>query len=330
MCKVSVIIPNYNHAEHLSLRINSIISQKFTDYEIIILDDASNDHSQFIIELYRSNKKIKNIVYNSINSGSPFKQWIKGFELASGSFIWIAESDDYCAPEFLSSIMQIFNDNPNVDLVYAASTLINHHGVEISQSIREVSIPSSLNYYCNSGQAECIHYQFHSPIVPNSSAVVFKKKLLTAINFSFQNYRMVGDWQFWADMFYHSNLIVYYPIPLNFNRISQNSISKSDVVLKDSLRIFLLERLDVAIYIRHLSGNSITKSERKKMVIEYLSYMYRTIYQRKGTFINFKDYILIFNKLTQLYTFAVLYGIKIFLEIVYSKCNKLFLRKLTI
>src|ERR1700752_3159230 len=76
--KVSVIIPNYNHATFLIERIDSILCQTFQDFELIILDDCSNDNSRSIIEKYHGHEKISHIIYNPTNSGSPFMQWQKG------------------------------------------------------------------------------------------------------------------------------------------------------------------------------------------------------------------------------------------------------------
>lgn len=101
---VSVIIPNYCHARFLNQRIDSVLNQTYSDYEVIILDDCSTDNSREIIESYRNHPKISHIVYNEKNSGSTFIQWEKGFELARGEYIWIAESDDV-APIYLSRRM---------------------------------------------------------------------------------------------------------------------------------------------------------------------------------------------------------------------------------
>ena len=92
---VTVIIPNYNHAKYLRQRIDTVLNQTYTSFEVIILDDCSTDNSKDIILSYKDNPHISNIVLNSENSGSTFKQWNKGFELAKGDYIWIAESDDY-------------------------------------------------------------------------------------------------------------------------------------------------------------------------------------------------------------------------------------------
>lgn len=50
--KVSVIVPNYNHSKYLKQRIDSILRQTFHDFELIILDDYSNDGSRSIIDEY--------------------------------------------------------------------------------------------------------------------------------------------------------------------------------------------------------------------------------------------------------------------------------------
>ena len=100
--KVSIIVPNYNHAEYLEERLNSIYSQTYTNYEVILLDDCSTDASRDILLRYQKMFPEKTrIIFNDVNSGRPFWQWLKGIEAAKGDLIWIAESDDYCDADFL-------------------------------------------------------------------------------------------------------------------------------------------------------------------------------------------------------------------------------------
>ena len=82
MPKVSVIVPNYNHAPYLKRRIDSILNQTYQDFELILLDDCSTDNSAEVLNEYASNPKVSHVVINEINSGSTFKQWDKGFALA--------------------------------------------------------------------------------------------------------------------------------------------------------------------------------------------------------------------------------------------------------
>ena len=107
MPTVSVIVPNYNHAPYLQERFDSIFNQTFQDFEVIILDDCSSDNSKEIIEEYRNRPQVSHIVHNEKNSGYPFKQWAKGFGLAKGEYIWIAESDDWAELNFLENLVSI-------------------------------------------------------------------------------------------------------------------------------------------------------------------------------------------------------------------------------
>ena len=91
---VSIIIPNYNHAKFLDERIQSVLNQTYQNFELIILDDKSSDNSVEVINQYKDDPRVSSIIINKDNSGSTFKQWYKGIEIAKGEIIWIAESDD--------------------------------------------------------------------------------------------------------------------------------------------------------------------------------------------------------------------------------------------
>ena len=74
---VSIIVPNYNHARFLTERFESILSQTYHNFELIILDDCSTDNSCEVIERYRENPHVSQIVYNEKNCGNTFEQWMK-------------------------------------------------------------------------------------------------------------------------------------------------------------------------------------------------------------------------------------------------------------
>ncbi|TAE04306.1 MAG: glycosyltransferase family 2 protein, partial [Bacteroidetes bacterium] len=86
---ISVIVPNYNHAPYLLERIESILSQSFQDFELILLDDFSTDQSKEVLKKYQNHEKVSHLLLNEKNSGSTFKQWNKGISLAKGKYIWL-------------------------------------------------------------------------------------------------------------------------------------------------------------------------------------------------------------------------------------------------
>lgn len=109
--KVSVIVPNYNHAPYLRQRITSIANQTYDNIELIILDDTSTDNSREVIcALVNELGLDAKLEFNKVNAGNVFTQWQKGLSLATGDLVWICESDDFCEPDFLEHLVPAFAD----------------------------------------------------------------------------------------------------------------------------------------------------------------------------------------------------------------------------
>lgn len=141
---VSVVVPNYNYARYLPERMESIFSQTFQDYEVILLDDCSTDNSKEIIEQYRNHPKVSAIVYNDQNSGSPFKQWRKGVEMAKGKYVWIAESDDSAKPEFLATGVNLLEENPEAVLAFMGADIMDGDGKSLMRTLTAGAVNSHL------------------------------------------------------------------------------------------------------------------------------------------------------------------------------------------
>ena len=82
---VTVIVPNYNHAPYLELRLNSIFSQTYQNIEVILLDDASTDGSEAVLGKFHQRYPDKSrLLLNESNSGGVFHQWEKGLRRRNG------------------------------------------------------------------------------------------------------------------------------------------------------------------------------------------------------------------------------------------------------
>jgi glycosyltransferase involved in cell wall biosynthesis len=219
----SVIIPNYNHGLYLKQRIDSVLGQTFTDFEIIILDDCSSDNSKSIIESYKSNPKISKVVYNQINSGSTFKQWQKGIELAKGNYIWIAESDDYCSVDFLETINRyILQSTKSLGLVYTQTIDVDENNEVIlhRKDVTKDFVPNIWEHdFILSGHDFITNYLKVKNVIPNASAVVFRKSLISNTLFDKEllQMKMAGDWLFWIKLCEKSD-IAFIAKELNFFR----------------------------------------------------------------------------------------------------------------
>ena len=199
---VSVILPTYNHAPYLKLRIDSILSQTYQDFELIILDDCSPDNSRDIIEKYRGNPHITHIVYNDTNSGSTFKQWKKGFELTKGDYIWIAESDDYAESTLLEKAMDSITKYNSV-LCFSQTQIIDK-----DNNILMGQLPILPDYSMDINRFTKDYLLFSNPIC-NASMVVFKKEAIAkGLWDEIVNFRYCGDWLLWGSLCEEKNTTV--------------------------------------------------------------------------------------------------------------------------
>lgn len=225
--KVSIIIPNYNHALFLKKRIQTCLDQTYQDFELIILDDCSTDNSRQVIEQYKGHPKIGRIVYNTTNSGSPFKQWQKGFELAKGIYIWIAESDDYADSNFLELMIQPMENDDAIVISYCRSLIIDKDD-KISGINADADVMDGKKWnrsYIETGDKELSGYLNYKNTIPNASGVVFRnlpamhKMLNTGMKYC-------GDWWFWKNMLRGDVKIAYCHLPLNYFR-THNASTRS-------------------------------------------------------------------------------------------------------
>ena len=212
---VSVIIPNYNHALFLEERLKSVFKQTYQNFEVILLDDCSIDDSVKILSQYIKHPKVSHFVVNETNSGSPFKQWKKGIDLARGEYIWIAESDDYCDNMFLETLLT--NIKPSTSVAYTQTYNVDQDGNKLNLNKWACGLDKKkwLSDYSNSGHFEIKNYLRYRNTIPNASAVIFKKQ--NAQECIPTEMRYCGDWLFWINLL-KSGDIVYIAKPLNYFR----------------------------------------------------------------------------------------------------------------
>ena len=100
---VSVIVPIYNAKDSLCQCIDSILSQSFTNFELILIDDGSTDESKDICDNYAI-RDTRIITFHKLNGGVSSAR-NKGLDLAQGEFITFIDSDDYVCTSFLESLL---------------------------------------------------------------------------------------------------------------------------------------------------------------------------------------------------------------------------------
>jgi len=228
MPKVSICVPSYNHARFLPQRLDSILAQTFKDYELIVLDDASTDKSREVLERYAAKHPMR-LEFNEKNSGSPFAQWQKGAALATGEYLWIAESDDYADPNLLQTLVSMLNQNPKVGLAYCQSRRVNAEGMlgELSETgNRNLHETRWTRDYQNQGRDELARFFVVQNIVHNASAVLTRRDVFQRAVCGAETRRLSGDWWTWARILLESD-IAFAAKPLNHFRMHDSSVRES-------------------------------------------------------------------------------------------------------
>lgn len=230
--KISVVVPNFNYQRYLPERLGSIFAQTYPVYEIVFLDDASTDESVAIGSAALSASGIDHrLAVNGTNSGSPFRQWMRGATMARGDFVWIAEADDVSNPRFLETVIRGFDD-PRVAMSYCQSRQIDQDGFVLADSyqdyVADLGNERWSGQFVNDGCDEICRYLAVKNTIPNVSAVLFGRqklaRVLTECIEDVSKYRVAGDWKTYLHLLSDSWL-AYFPQPLNDHRRHRDGVT---------------------------------------------------------------------------------------------------------
>ncbi len=225
--RVSVVVPNYNYGKYLESRLQSIARQTYPVYEVIVLDDASNDNSLDIVQSFAASGQADiKILADKSNSGSVFKQWAKGISLARGEYIWIAEADDLCEPTFLREVLKGFEDR-EVVFSYSQSKQIDENGKVLCENYLNYTADIDSNKwtknYVRDGRLEIADTLAIKNTIPNVSSAVFKKTEIDSIVEDLVSFKIAGDWFFYIWLLQHGK-ISFCAKPLNLHRRHVRSV----------------------------------------------------------------------------------------------------------
>lgn len=109
MERVSIIMPVYNCEKYISIAINSVLDQSYSNWELIIIDDGSKDKSGYICDTYAS--RDSRIIVKHVSNGGVAKARNFGLKIAGGKFVHFLDSDDYISPNFLETMIKAIGGN---------------------------------------------------------------------------------------------------------------------------------------------------------------------------------------------------------------------------
>jgi glycosyltransferase involved in cell wall biosynthesis len=192
--EITVLLPIYNGSRFLEDTINSILNQSYANYELLIIDDGSDDASREIIDNYkRFDKRIKAIykehsgLVDSLNLGLSY---------ARGNWIARADADDLCKIERFAEQLDFVKQNPDVVVLGSGFDLIDKNGKIITKRSfkNETDIIDSILE-----KSECF---------PHSSAIISTDILKKVKGYNL-NFARAQDWDLWLRCSQFGNIAVH-------------------------------------------------------------------------------------------------------------------------
>jgi glycosyltransferase involved in cell wall biosynthesis len=242
MTKVSVVIPTYNCSQHLPNAIRSVLAQTFFDYEIIVVDDGSEDDTQNALRPFS-----EDIVYiYQKNSGGPSAPRNVGIERARGKYISFLDSDDVLSPDKLKHAVEFLEEVPDVGLVFSDFVKRSEDGTPHPKPFLAQCERFKRLEKIKVGQHRFVipkDVAFDALLLENfvgTSSVVCRKTVLSHVGRFDESVASVEDRDMWLRIARHSNF-GYYDAVDHIYTDRRSSVSKNGLIAS-LCRVTILER----------------------------------------------------------------------------------------
>jgi len=128
--KVSIVTPTYNRARFIREAVESVLAQTMPNWELLIVDDGSTDDTREVLASYLADERIQ-YIYQPNQGQSVARN--AALAKARGEFVGFLDSDDLWRAQKLERQLSIFEAQPDVHIVHGDESIIDEHGLEISQ-----------------------------------------------------------------------------------------------------------------------------------------------------------------------------------------------------
>ena len=182
--KISVVLNTHNGRKDMcKLAIESVLSQSYKDFELIVIDDASNDGTDEMVVSFNDDR-IK-YIHRDVNFGNDTRPKNEGVLASSGEYIALLDSDNTYRPDHLAILLKAIQDDSSIDLVYGDRFIIDDiAGVDRGLGVAsEFDVPLLLkrNYI-------------------DTSDVLIKREAIFAVGGFDERYKKYVDWNLWLRM----------------------------------------------------------------------------------------------------------------------------------
>jgi glycosyltransferase involved in cell wall biosynthesis len=260
---VSVIVASYNHARYLPRRMESLLSQTYANIEVIVIDDCSPDNSRSILRSYNYDHRVK-LIERERNGG-----WVivsnQGLSLAKGEYILFANCDDYCDNKMVEALVNGMKISDSIGVSFCRSQMVNGDDDVVGDDfvVRERSFRNRCKTDTLISASEMYRFFFHSCVIPNLSAALFRKECFSKVGTLSDSYKACCDWDLFFKIF--ASFDAYY-VASPYNSFRQHN---------KTIRSSLKGRIEYEEFFRLLLSqinerNSLSLYERTKFRIHVM------------------------------------------------------------
>ena len=260
--RVSVIIPSYNHEAFVGEAIESVLNQDFQDYELLIADDHSSDHSVDVIKTY-TDKRIRTFFLNENLGATGILKFL--IEHARGEYIALLNSDDRWCPGKLSKQYAFLEKNQDYAACFTWADFIDEHGNPIK---KDSDLDLHMFIRENRTQYAWLNFFFYNGNCLCHPSILIRKSVYDTLGYYNGAYRQLPDFEYWIRLCVKYPIYIIEEVLVNHRRTTGENENTSAVSTDNSKRslselvsIFswLFTHVDDEVIIKAFQGNFIRR-----------------------------------------------------------------------
>ncbi len=258
---IDVLMPVYNAKDFLNEAIDSLLAQTYTNWILIVIDDASTDNSVEIVEAYKDNRI--QLIKKSKNTGS-YDTLNQGLKKAKGKYIAILDADDICHPERFQRQVHFLESSSEIGL---CGTWVKTFGLGKEKIWK---------YPTKTEEIRCA-LLFHNCFA--HSSVMIRRSILEKHNLLYNTARMAQDYDLWVRISEYTQT-ANIKTPLVYYRVYPHSKSalkrQEQHIAVDEIVNYQLQKLQVNFTANDLLFHSYFTYRKNQMPALSFSFLYRT------------------------------------------------------
>ena len=253
--KVSIVLPSYNGSDMIENSIESILKQSYSNWELILVDDCSNDSTGIIIDRYADRDERIIAIHNEVNRKLPQSLNI-GFSRSTGVFRTWTSDDNAYHRDALEKMVDYLAANNDLDMVYADMNIVDSEGHFLSRSEREE--PEMLRFINIVG-----------------ACFLYKTSIATQVGDYDPGVFLAEDYEYWLRIFLHGEIGHLHEVLYDYGKTSKSlTATKAQEIQKQTFRV-------KNMYKNELLSKCHTQKEKNRFYTEMINLLPQKQEKRK-------------------------------------------------